>query len=229
MKSHLKEKYSGWGRGGEKHEPSEFQGKSNRGDDFVTDNSLVEAFPSKYSHHHKPQGIMRSSIYQGSSMVGPSTDLRVRFSSPRQQRIEEEIEYHSYELKNLAMELDAVNNAQNVHWQGTGYNNRGTGQSYPDRSYSAGEDSSTSTLLSHDAFSVEALIDHAKPKTTSKWKRSGSPFRARDRSKSPGRSQSAARNPYRGRSKSEAMRDRQRGRSPGRAEGGDRRHVHYGL
>ena len=230
MKSNLREKYSGWGRGGEKYEPAEFQGRTNRRDDFITDNSLLESLASEYSHHGHPRGILHPSR-PGPSVMRPSADLRVRFASPRQQRIEEEIAYHSFELKNLAMELDAT---KSVHGQGTGYN-RGNGHSYSDQYASSGGDDS-STLLSHDAFSVEASIDYVKPKTSSKWKRSGSPFRARgrDRSKSPGRGGDrslAEKSSDRGRSKSphrnqESRSDR--GRSPGRAVGRDR-DAYYDL
>ena len=58
MKSSLKEKYAGWGRGGEKFEPAEFQGRTNRRDDFTTENSLLESLASEYSHHGKSKGIL---------------------------------------------------------------------------------------------------------------------------------------------------------------------------
>ena len=238
MKSNLREKYSGLGRGGEKYEPAEFQGRSNRRDDYVTDNSLLESYGSEYSRRGKPQGILHPSR-SGPSVVRPPADLRVRFASPRQQRIEEEIAYHSFELNNLAKELDTVSN---VHCGDTGYN-RGDGHhhhgghndghkfhGYADHQYAAGEDSST--LLSHDAFSIEASIDYVKPKTSSKWKRNGSPFRARGRSKSPGRGgRSLERSSDRCRIKSPRRpRDSRsdRGRSPGRA-GGRGRDEYYDL
>ena len=226
MKSNPREKYSGWGRGGEKYEPAEFQGRSNRRDDYITDNSLLESLGSgsEYFLRGKTQGILHPSR-PGPSGMRPSADLRVRFASPRQQRIEEEIAYHSFELNNLSKKLDTVKKA---HCRDTGYkrddshhNHDHNFHGYSDNKYARGEDSST--LLSHDAFSVEASIDYAKPKPPSKWKRSGSPFRARGRSKSPGRGgRLSERSSDRDRSKSprrpqESRSDR--GRSPGRAVG----------
>jgi len=124
MKSNLRGKYSGWGRGGERYEPAEFQGRSNRSDDYITDNSLLESYVSDNSRRGKPQkGILHPSR-PGPLGVRPSADLRVRFTSPRQQRIEEEIAYHSFELNNLAKELDTVNN---VHF-GDGRHRHGHGR-----------------------------------------------------------------------------------------------------
>ena len=141
-------------------------------DDYITDNSLLESYGSDdYSRRGKPQGILHPSRL-GASGVRPDSGLRVRFASPRQQRIEEKIAYHSFELNNLAKELDTVNN---VHFGDTGYN-RGGGHhhhmghnfhGYSDHQYAGGGEDS-STLLSHDAFSVEASIDYIKPKTSSK-------------------------------------------------------------
>lgn len=229
MKSSLKEKYAGWGRGGEKFEPAEFRGRSNRSDDFTTENSLLESLTSEYSHHGKAKGILHPPRPVPSTTMRPSADRRVRFVSPRQLRIEEEIAYHSFELKNLTMALDASNASSSMHRVGPGYDRGGSRsrfvQDHP--RYCPTEDDS-STLLSHDSFSVEASIDHAKPKSSSKWTRSASPFRARGRSKSPSRNRSTSKSRSVDRKSSHRLPERERGRSPGRG-GGRGRDRHYDM
>ena len=225
MKSSLKEKYAGWGQGGEKFEPAEFQGRTNRRDDFTTENSLLESLTSEYSHHGKSKGILHPPRSAPSTAMRPSADRRVRFVSPRQLRIEEEIAYHSFELKNLTMALDASN--ASLHRVGPGYD-RGAGRFVQDHPRYCPTEDDSSTLLSHDSFSVEASIDHAKPKSSSKWTRSASPFRARGRSKSPGRNRSISKSRSADRKSSHRLPERERGRSPGRG-GGRGRDRHYDM
>ena len=226
MKSSLKEKYAGWGRGGEKFEPAEFQGRTNRRDDFTTENSLLESLASEYSHHGKSKGILHPPRPVPSTTTRPSADRRVRFVSPRQLRIEEEIAYHSFELKNLTMELDASN--AGMHRVGQGYG-RGAGHFVQDHPRYCPIEEDSSTLLSHDSFSVEASIDYAKPKSSSKWTRSASPFRVRGRSKSPGRNRSTNKSRSADRKSSHRLSERERGRSPGRGGGGRGRDRHYDM
>ena len=156
----------------------------------------------------------------------PSADRRVRFVSPRQLRIEEEIAYHSFELKNLTMELDASN--AGMHRVGQGYG-RGAGHFVQDHPRYCPIEEDSSTLLSHDSFSVEASIDYAKPKSSSKWTRSASPFRVRGRSKSPGRNRSTNKSRSADRKSSHRLSERERGRSPGRGGGGRGRDRHYDM
>ena len=226
MKSSLKEKYAGWGQGGEKFEPAEFQGRTNRRDDFTTENSLLESLTSEYSHHGKSKGILYPPRPAPSTAMRPSADRRVRFVSPRQLRIEEESAYHSFELKNLTMALDASN--ASLHRVGPGYH-RGAGRFVQDHPRYCPTEEDSSTLLSHDSFSVEASVDYAKqPKSSSKWTRSASPFRARGRSKSPGRNRSTSKSRSADRKSSHRLPERERGRSPGRG-GGRGRDRHYDM
>ena len=225
MKSSLKEKYAGWGQGGEKFEPAEFQGRTNQRDDFTTENSLLESLTSEYSHHGKSKGILHPPRPAPSTAMRPSADRRVRFVSPRQLRIEEEIAYHSFELKNLTMALDASNTG--MHRVGPGYD-RGAGRFVQDHPRYCPTEEDSSTLLSHDSFSVEASVDYSKPKSSSKWTRSASPFRARGRSKSPGRNRSTSKSRSADRKPSHRLPERERGRSPGRG-GGRGRDRHYDM
>ena len=159
-----KQKYSGWNKD---YEPKDFAGATNRRDS-VGNNSILDSVDdscvsSPYKSSSRQGGILRSA---------PShkyAHQRVRFISPQQQRIEEEIAYHTTELHHLSQELVTM----------------GMRKSSPDQD-------DASTIVSHDAFSVETVIEYAKPKAkkSSRRGRSLSPARSRasrTRSKTPER------------------------------------------